>query len=137
MTKNAIKKIRITRTLPCSLSPEESHKAAQAAAAKLLERERLETELKNLIREKRAAIAECQKEFIRLVVASGQAIEERPVEVEQKFNYKLGTVEETRVDTGELLAAREMLPKERQLELEATRSHPPGHARAGAGDRHG
>lgn len=120
VTKQAIKKIRIERTLPCALTPEQSRKAAQDAAAKLLERERLETELKNLTREKRAQIAECQKEFIRLVVASGQAIEERQVECEQKTNYKLGTVEVTRLDTGDLVEARELRPDEKQLELGAT-----------------
>jgi hypothetical protein len=120
VTKTAIKKIRIERTLPCKLSPEQSHQAAQAAAAKLLERERLETELKNLIREKRAEIANCQKEFIRLVVASGQAIEERSVECEQKTNYKLGVVEVTRLDTGEIVEARELRADEKQLELGAT-----------------
>jgi hypothetical protein len=120
VTKQTIKKIRIERTLPCSLTPEQSHKAAQAAAGKLLERERLETELKNLMREKRAQIAECQKEFIRLVVASGQAIEERPVECEQKTNYKLGVVEVTRLDTGEIIEARALRADEKQLELGAT-----------------
>jgi hypothetical protein len=120
VTRQAIKKIRIQRTLPCKLSPEQSHVAAQAAAAKLLERERLGTELKNLIREKRAEIANCQKEFIRLVVASGQAIEERDVECEQKTNYKLGVVEVTRLDTGEIIEARALRPDEKQLELGAT-----------------
>lgn len=120
MTKSNIKKVRIQRSLPCALNPEEVGRAAQAAAAKMVERSRLEAELKNLIREKRAEIAQCQHEFLRLVVASGQAIEEREVEREQKTNYKLGVVEVTRLDTGELVEARPLRPDEKQLELGAT-----------------
>lgn len=120
VTKQAIKKIRLERTLPCKLDAEQSHKAAQAAAGKLLERERLEAELKSVTAELRAKIRDTQKEFLRLVVASAQAVEERPVECEQKTNYKLGTVEVVRLDTGEIVEARELKPEEKQLELGAT-----------------
>lgn len=118
VTKAKITTIRIERTLPCKLTPEQSHKAAQAAAAKLLERERLEAELKSVTRELRVKIADCQKEFIRLVVASGQALEDRAVPCEQKINYKLGTCEVIRLDTGDLIEARELTQQEKQMPLE-------------------
>lgn len=116
--KAKIKRIRIERTLPCALSPEQSRRAAQDAASMLVERERLEFELKATTRDLRAKIAEAQKEFIRLVVASGQAIEDRAVECEQSFDYKLGTVEVKRLDTGDIIEARLLAPNEKQTELE-------------------
>lgn len=118
--KQKTKTIRIERTLPVPLSPEAARQSSRAATAKLLERERLEAELKNLTREMRARIAEAQKEFYRLVAASASETEERPVPCEQRFDYRLGVVEVKRLDTGELIEARALLPSERQLELGAT-----------------
>lgn len=120
VTKKAVKTIRIERMLPCSLSPEESRKASQLAAEKLLERERLEAELKNVARELRAKIADAQKEFYRHVLAASAATENRLVQCEQRTDYKLGAVEVTRLDTGELIEARELKAEEKQLELGAT-----------------
>ena len=118
--KQAIKKIRIERTLPVRLSPEEAHHSSQLAMDKLLERERLEAELKHTTRELRARIAETQKEFYALVRQSSLAIADRPVECEQRIDYKLGTFEVIRLDTNDIVEARLLRPEENQLELGAT-----------------
>jgi hypothetical protein len=119
MTKSKLKTIRIERTLPCHLTPEESHQASMAAAEKLLERERLEAKLRAVTAELRARIKESQKELYRLLLQSAQQKAERPVECEQRINYRLGTCEIVRLDTGEIVEARALTPDERQLELGA------------------
>lgn len=119
-TKAKIKVIKIKRTLPCLLTPEQSRAASNMAAEKLLERERLEHELKTVTADLRARIREANKAFYEAVLSASKGTAEQEVECEQRFDYKTGTVEVTRLDTKDLIEARALKPEEKQLELGAT-----------------
>ncbi len=120
VTRAKIKTIRIKRTLPCLLTPEQSRQASSKAAEKLLERERLEAELKTVTADLRARIREANKAFYEAVLSASKGTEEREVECEQRTDYKLGVVEVTRLDTKDIVEARELRADEKQLELGAT-----------------
>jgi hypothetical protein len=119
-TRAKIKTIRIKRTLPCVLTLEQSRQASSRAAEKLLERERLEAELKTVTADLRARIREANKAFYEAVISAHKGMVEQEVECDQKLDYKLGVVEVVRLDTGELIEARELRADEKQLELGAT-----------------
>lgn len=119
-TRKAIKTIRIKRTLPCLLTPEQSRAASSKAAEKLLEREQLEAELKRVTADLRARIREANKAFYEAVLSASKGTADQEVECEQRIDYKLGTVEVTRLDTNDLVEARELRAEEKQLELGAT-----------------
>lgn len=113
----ANKKVVIKETLPCKLTDDERLARADDLANAVQVVEQVRQEKKSLVRQVDARLnaAESKREELADVVASGR--EYREVIVHQVFDYDKGVVTETRIDTGEVIASRDLTDEERQASL--------------------
>lgn len=113
----ANKKVVIKENLPCKLTDEERLSRADDLANAVQVVDQVKQEKKSLMRQvdSRLNAAESKREELADVVASGR--EYREVIVHQVFDYNEGKVTEMRVDTGEVIASRDLTDEERQASL--------------------
>jgi hypothetical protein len=105
------------RSLPCQLTESERAERGSALAYKLTEVYEAEEEEAERRKAEKASIDRLKAEAraISLVVSSGQ--EYRTVDVQRIADHDAGLVHTTRMDTGEVISTRDILPAERQLSL--------------------
>lgn len=114
---------RYTKSLRCTLTPDERlqkadelAKAHQEVEAEELRQKQIKSDLKASLEAKKA-----QRSMLASVVASvvASGAEYRQVVVEQVFDYDLGVVLSYRTDSGEQIERRPMTEDERQMPLPA------------------
>jgi len=117
MAKSKVKVTKITRTLPCVLSPEEVT-AATSRYGQLVQEERaLESQLKAVVAEVRSKLASRRAEAESVLLAVSLRAEAREVPCEERYVFNTGVVEVVRLDTGALVERRTMTAAEGQMEL--------------------
>jgi hypothetical protein len=84
---------------------------------KLSERDAWEVDAKEIAKANRMKLTEFETEIRRLSGAIREREEMRLVDCERRFDYETGRVTDVRLDSGEVLAVRDMSEVERQKDL--------------------
>jgi hypothetical protein len=105
------------RDLPAALNREEIEERAQMMSRKLSERDAWEVDAKEIAKANRMKLTEFETEIRRLSGAIREREEMRLVDCERRFDYETGRVTDVRLDSGEVLAERDMSEIERQKDL--------------------
>lgn len=111
-------KVRIERfseRLMCALTDDEIRDRSHKAAHILGDRDNLEAQLKEYVGGEKSRIKRMDGEHRRLSAEVRERVTEREVKCERRYNYRLGTVTDVRLDTGESLNERPMSAEERQM----------------------
>ncbi len=106
-----------TRELKVVLKPEEVAERADRAAQLLADRDHEEAELKAHASHVKSRIATMESEMRHLSGEVRTKCTYREVQCERRFLYDTGTVQEVRLDTGEVLNERPMTDREKQRDL--------------------
>lgn len=113
-----VKVERFTRNLRVALKEGEIVERAKRSAFLLGEMQQKESERDAAKKQANAQIEELSSEMHRLSLEVRDGAAYRDVQCTRHYVYRLGTVEERRADTNELIHERPMTERERQLELE-------------------
>jgi hypothetical protein len=108
---------RLLIPLPCPLTDDEKIARSLMLAEALDRRNQLDLERKDTMAEFKDREAKLDSEIGRLgtIVRGGKEL--RQVECEDQHNYKNGTADRVRLDTGEVVQTRPLTEEERQQEL--------------------
>lgn len=108
----------IVNHLPVRLTGEEKQKASERLALAIQEKDDADQQLATIKREFKDREEKLQGEFRHLGRLIRTGVEERPVECEERPNWSTCTMEQFRVDTGEMVNFRPMTREERQREMD-------------------
>lgn len=108
---------RTIEMLPVRLTREEKEQASTGLAEALDQEEKLELELAGVKREFKDRAEELTTKVRHLGRLVRTGVEERTVECEVRPNWRNGTMETFRLDTGEMVNFRPLSREERQREL--------------------
>lgn len=112
-----VKIVPFRRNLRVPLSDKEIAERAQRAAHLLSERDHKDEEMKAAAKHAKAQIAEVEAELRRVSGEIRDGATYKDVECQRRHNYRLGKIEEVRLDSLEVIAERAMTDQERQLDL--------------------
>ncbi|HET9954142.1 MAG TPA: hypothetical protein VFQ61_06545 [Polyangiaceae bacterium] len=119
-TKRATPEVKIekfSRNLRVELTEAEINERAQRAAHLLQERDRKDEENKAASKHAKAQVAEIEAELRRVSSEIRDGATYKEVACERRHNYRLGNIQEVRMDTKDVIAERAMNDRERQLDL--------------------
>lgn len=111
---------KFTRPLDVKLMDGELLAKLDELAAKLVKKEEVEDELKNVSAGYKGQIKTLRQEIHDITKAVTTKTEEREVECEERMNFTASTVEVVRLDTLEVVESRAMTLRERQRDMFAT-----------------
>lgn len=111
--------------LKVALTAAEIADRADRAAQLLADRDAKEADVKAAQKHGKAMIEELDAEIRRLSSEVRNQSDYRSVDCERRYNYATSTVQDVRLDTGEVIAERGMSPNERQMELPFDRETQP------------
>jgi hypothetical protein len=109
--------VPFTRDLACSLTPEEVAELADQSARLVDQLDQKKVEFKQVSAHWKTEIAQVE---VDLRIASSQVRDRsavRTVQCERRFQFATATVEDVRLDTGEVISRRPMSDAEKQREL--------------------
>lgn len=104
--------------LPCQLTEREKLSKGQELVARLGEKEELEERMKSAASAFKRQITVKDEESRKLSGEIRTGIEHRQIECRVIASFAQNSVETMRMDTGEVIRSRAMLPEERQGALE-------------------
>lgn len=115
--KNPVKINRYTRSLPVTLVEGELVERARESARLAEEIADKKSSLKSYTSLAKGEIEDLEnrKRTLESEIRHGKVL--RPVECERRFLYRVGKVQDVRLDTGDVISDRAMTDEERQLEL--------------------
>jgi hypothetical protein len=105
------------RELECRLTPEDIRAKEAAIADAFEERERLCAAMRSVSAHRRDEIGTVERKIRRLSEERRSGFELRDVEVEERRDYRRGTVTIVRLDTGDVVEKRDLTDEERRVEL--------------------
>src|SRR5688500_12251552 len=108
---------KITKNLPCKLTETELKDFGRKLAVKCEDIAAEESRQKDQKSEMKARLDGMESERASLAIIVRRQEEQRDVEVSETFDYELGKVTQTRMDTGEEIRVRAMTNEERQQVL--------------------
>jgi len=108
---------KITKNLACKLTDTELKEFGRKLATKCEDIASEESRQKDQKSEMKARLDGMEAERTSLAIVVRRQEEQRDVEVEEVFDYELGKVTQTRLDTGEEIRVRPMTNEERQQPL--------------------
>lgn len=114
--ESSVKIERFTRTLRVELSADEVAKRADRSAHVVAEKDRAAEEKKTATAHITTRIKELEAEQRSLSTEVRDRARYAEVECERRYNYRLGKVQEVRLDTNAEIGERAMTGAERQLE---------------------
>jgi hypothetical protein len=106
------KVINCTKTLRVKLTDAEIRERAELAASTKAERDAIDEELKSHAAEVRGKIKGLDQELRTLLLQVGNGHESRPIQCRKEFLYRTNTMRIVRVDDGDVVEERDMLPEE-------------------------
>jgi hypothetical protein len=112
-----VKVERFQRNLRVKLTADELAERAQRAAHLLNDRDQKDEESKAAAKHAKAQIAEVEAELRRVSSEIRDGATYKEVACERRHNFRLGKIEEVRMDTHDVIAERAMTDRERQLDL--------------------
>ena len=110
-------KAETTETLECVLTPAEWQQRAEEMALTLAKMDEAELEIAAAKSAHKSKMDDYKSRLAALGVQVRTRKESRLVTCEVVADWKQGTIETVRLDTGEVVRSRDMTPKERQVDL--------------------
>lgn len=105
------------RDMTCALTREEIEECAQSMSRQLSERDIWEAQIKEQSKRDKSKLKDMETEVRRLSNSIRDKSELRLVDCERQLNWTTGRVTDVRLDTGAIVAERDMTEQERQRDL--------------------
>lgn len=112
-----VKPVRVSRDLPVKLTTEELATTAKEIGRLSRHRSDLEAQAKQAASHWKDRIAGVDAQIHDLAQRAHEGVEPRPVQCEERHDYRVGEVRVVRLDTDEVLEVRPMTGEERQPSL--------------------